>query len=369
MSLNSVNQAKSEDLSTLYKFYSRSFLQTHKTILTLNSDLINELKIDISHAIQIYDRITTTVMKRLQSEDVTSPTFDNLMKMIDTEKAEDYNQFMLIKRDGCMVRNMVSLSDEEFIHHWLDCYMKWIPKELKVILDIIDRSEFDKNSYINFYIKRYCTILALSKANANFVRFYDYCRFYFLKNIGVTKGLIPQFYDSKSGKLFFSYSYGSYKKREQILEDIIKENTNDDSFTDVCNVPVFIFSPTLGSIYKSKSARPEMVKGFRYEVLDTLDFETPNVIRDMLHAIMNRTNSTQSYKSMKTKVISDLRFIEDCCLKSEDGLTMRVPTANNIWMEVKAEEVRQLSTYDIKWDTIFDKYDDSVIKPMVQSKY
>ena len=89
MSLNSVNQAKSEDLSTLYKFYSRSFLQTHKTILTLNSDLINELKIDIGHAIQIYDRITTTVMKRLQSEDVTSPTFDNLMKMIDTEKAEE----------------------------------------------------------------------------------------------------------------------------------------------------------------------------------------------------------------------------------------------------------------------------------------
>ena len=153
------------------------------------------------------------------------------------------------------------------------------------------------------------------------------------------------------------------------MEDIIKENTNDGSFTDVCNIPVFIFSPTLGSIYKSKSARPEMVKSFRYEVLDTLDFETPNVIRDMLHAIMNRTNSTQSYKSMKTKVISDLKFIEDCCLKSEDGLTMRVPTANNIWMEVKAEEVRQLSSHDIKWDTIFDKYDESVIKPMVQSKY
>jgi hypothetical protein len=183
-------------------------------------------------------------------------------------------------------------------------------------------------------------------------------------NIGLMHGLAPQFYDSKDGKMFFSIPYGQRRDKEQILEQILHNSSINPNLLDICQVPIFIYS-SIGSIYKIKSIKSTRKDRF-YNIEDTLDFETPNIVRSLLRVVLSKNKKLVSYEDLKVSTIKSTPLVEDYCKKDSSGLFVQLPT-NNSWMKLKAEDIRRLTMSNIEYGTLFNGYEQVLIHPILQS--
>lgn len=349
--------------SNIYKFYSnRNLLQWPKSNETLNSDLKAELSINYEDAIKTFIK-----MKKQESiinkiiEKNSNNTFIEYMKQVLTNKGNEYNS--LSKVEYCAKKYLYRLSIPNFIFSFAIDHKSILPNNISnQVLPLIENTTYNKqNDKLNTYIKKSLLLDIFMNTSDMFLDYYDYCRFLYMYNRLVYYKFTPLIYNTYTGSLYFTISYNLNDQKEQIFEELHKPNNNNVNI-DIDEIKLYVNSE-LGEITKYRKLCDKRYKKFHTEISDNMSYKIPNIIRKLIHSLIDKYSHKAykySYNEILSYILKNNIIPEDFCEKINlNGDSFIVPI-NGKWVDIDSKSVRLLTKNNIDINLLLDKYKDSI---------
>lgn len=337
-------------IQELYNFYN-PLMPKSRTIMTLDYDLCNHLKITKDKALKIY----LLYMKSQENISIfhNSENFYNYINNFPYEEY-DYKDYILKKEKNknSIYKSLYSLEDPNFIYRWIEFYKNYFSDNVRDLINKVLSKSYSRNKIINEYLKRKSfKELMLNIFGNNFLTFYDFCRIQYLKNNIVSSDFIPKFYNSYTGIFYFSTT-------KPVNWEHIYERLNKNSLKIKYNS--FVINTSFGLISLNK----EITKR-KWNCDINLDFEVPNVIKDAIEYIMLKNKTIENINEAKVNAYKNSILTEDFCKRKYNGKSMIAPVKNT-WKEIESKVLRKMVRSSININKVFEDYSENLLNPVLQ---
>ena len=369
----SIPLIKNTPLEIYHFFSNRNLLQFPRSIETIDGDITEEFHRDSNHVISGYTRmkkqlsiITNEVcVEECQELYDNAPTFKNFMKLIMDNKINEYQ--ILSNNRQVVLKNLYRITVPNFIFTFMTMHKGILPnKTIERILPLITNIVYLKdNKMLNLYIKKSLAMKLLMEIDKkNFKDYYNYCRFKYLYDKLLELKLAPKLYNSNNGALYFTISYSQSSQKEQIFERL--RLNNNSALIKIDEVQLYINS-NIGEVSRIRKLFDKRWKKFHTDISDNMSYNAPNIIRKIIHNIINNFSKKTykySYKEILAYLFKNNIRVEDYCEKvDDDGVLLRVPIQHE-WKLMTAKDVRVLTINNIDIKLLLESYD-MVLKPIL----
>ena len=334
----------------LFNFFN-PLMPKSRTIMTLDYDLCNQIKINRNTASKIYYRY-------IENQEDFSIFHNNeyLHTYINNFVCDDenYKNYLITKEKNknSIYKSIYSIEDNNFMNTWINTYKNYFSSMVYELISRTISKDYSKNKNINEFLKRKSfKELMINLFGKNFLKFYDYCRLNYLKNNIISSDFVPKFYNSYTGTFYFSTS-------KSVNWEHIYERLNTNSFKIKYNP--FVINTSFGSISLNK----ELTKR-KWNCDINIDFEIPNVIKNTIEYIMMKNKTIEDINEAKVDAYKNSILTEDFCKRKHNGKSMIVPMKNS-WEEINSEKLRKMTRSSININKVFDNYSDNLLNPIIQ---